>query len=721
MAHRQAALMAVSERSGSERYRFYLQNASMGLEEIEAPDGWKTAKYAIKRNTIYWGVTRIVSFNDLTFRKKARDFIRDVYEPQGVNALIIFTVTRMNETTGVYATYFTGKIDLISYKIDQTGVQCQVLDTSFAEKVKNRENQKVNIYDLISVEGYEINAFSYEDTRRLELPTSNLWLYGRFVRNDPYISLNATHYVPMYLTAGSDFPEAQSQNIAATDPFFLNATASRIITIDGHAEGTVVNTVDTTHLTITINLYVGGVLSQSWSDQSTGTHTLDFRVYINKQFTIAPGESAYLEAVVTAGWPGTLSPTITYFSSNANGNKYLIREIAYSLDPIWVKSWPIYETFWRVVQKITDSTVCFYSTFFGRTDTPLDTYPTDGQLGHIAKGRLIKDAESAYSHIYQEYSGYTMELSLSDIYRGLDAIYHLGMGIENINGTDRVVIENRQYFFDSNVILDLSSRVIEDTIGKEVIPDKFFSRVEAGYNSYEYLSIAGGIFEFNAKTSFSTVISAIDNLYDIKSKLRADTNGINLLRFKATDNEDTKGEEDIFIIDSIRLGVDPDWVARTSEDFSVIEGTAGVDDYFNLLLTPKRNLIRHGATIRASLEKNLGTYIRYQASDKNTELTTQLTTETDPNPLPIEPLYPLVENTDILVNNLEEPFFLPEFYTCECVMYNDDLEALKANPKGLIKIATDKYGWIWDFEQGSKENKGTLKLLRANLNVITPT
>ena len=73
------------------------------------------------------------------------------------------------------------------------------------------------------------------------------------------------------------------------------------------------------------------------------------------------------------------------------------------------------------------------------------------------------------------------------------------------------------------------------------------------------------------------------------------------------------------------------------------------------------------------------------------------------------------------MNDLEEPFFLPEYYTAECVLYQADLDLIKNNPKGLIKFATNKYGWIWDFEQGSEENKASLKLLRANLNVITPT
>ena len=707
---RQAALMAISERVQNNRYRFYLQNASVGLREIIEPNGWASAEYTISRDPMFWGVTSVISFNDLVFLKAARDFVRDVYEGQGINALVTFTVNRLNDNTGAYDLYFSGKLDLGTYKIEQTGVRCQVIDTSFAEKVRNRKAQKVNIHDLTSIEGYSILPFSYEDTRRLEIPTSNLWLYARYVRNDPHITTEKTHYAPMYLTAGSDFPEAQSQTISGTDPFFLSAIGGRTLVIDGHAVGTVTNTLIHEVITITFNLYANGVLVDSWNDSATGTNTLNFDVYINKQFVINTGENAYLQAVVTIGYSDTGDTTIEYTIATMLSNRFLIREIAYSLDPIWVKSWPIYETSWRVIQKITDTEVCFYSTFFGRTDTPLDTYPTDGQLGHIAKGRFIKNAESAYSHVYQNYDDFTMEMSLEELFKSLNAVYAIGMGIETIGGYARVVFEAIRYFFEDTVSIDLSGRIEEEMIGKEVIPDKHFANIQTGYNSYEYISVAGAVEEYNTKSSFSSVISAVDNVLDNVSKYRGDTNGINTLRFHAGESEDTKGEEDLFIIDSIRAAVDPDWVARQQEGFSLVEGNTDLSTYFNFLITPKRNLLRHGAIIRAGLQKDLGTYLRWQASDKNTDLQTQLDTEA----------VPVVENADVLVNDLTEPFYLPEFYTIDCVLYPDELETIKTTPKGLIKISATKYGWIWNLKKGSEENKVSLKLLRANLNVITP-
>jgi hypothetical protein len=171
-----------------------------------------------------------------------------------------------------------------------------------------------------------------------------------------------------------------------------------------------------------------------------------------------------------------------------------------------------------------------------------------------------------------------------------------------------------------------------------------------------------------------------------------------------------KGDEDLFLVDSVRQTLSPYWIARTSEGFATVSGGIDADSNYNLAWTPARNLRRWGAYIRAGLEKNLGTYIRWQTSEKNTTLQTLLTTETEA----------VVENDDVLVNDLAAPFFLPEIYTVECEMRYADIATLLTNSKGLIKLAENKYGWIMELSIGAKENKAEIRLLRANLDVITP-
>lgn len=686
-------LLGYSERNSFERYRFYLQNASKGLLELaQAPGGWGDAKYTVKRNPELMGVVRSISFNELSFIKDARDYIRDVYELQGIDGKIIFTVTRLNDTTGVYDTYYTGKLDLAVYKISETEVTCQVLDTSFAEKVNNRLNQKVNIRQRTSIEGFEVPAFTNESPE-LTLPDYEVKANAAWGNRLQMTSTLDNHYVPLW-EGVSEFTETQHQDctvvIADDGGMFINSAADRNIHMSGRLRGQITFATVQPHVTFRIRLFVDGV-----EDAVIGTvsgsfvSSLIFDFSISEDFTVLTGKDFDIR--------GSLDHSgITEYTSV----QVSISETQMSVPGGQIIGYPIYEALQRCIQLITDSYDCFKSTFFGRTDSEITTYGSDGQLGHISKGLNIRNSES-YNN--------TISFTLKDAFSSLSGIFCLGMGIENISGIDKVVIEELSYFFDSNVVLDLTDSVRELAVGKEVISERHYSQITVGYQTFEYIT-AGGLAEYNTKSDFSTVLSSVDNKLDLTSKFRADTQGIMLLRQNTYSDSDVKGDEDIFIIDSIRR-TSPltGFQARTDEDFILVTGGADAENSLNLDLTPKRNLLRNGLLIRAGLQKNLGSYIRWQAGDKNTTLATQRTGESNP----------VVENADILVNILEEPFYLPEMYTFECVMRNSQLETIKTNPKGLIKIGS-LYGWIWELNTGSEVDKAEIKLLRCNTNVITP-
>lgn len=686
--------MAISDSRTSKRFRFYLQNATKGLLLLRyTPGGWNTGRFELKRNEKYWGLFRSLSFNELTFYKDSRDYIRDVYESEGINGNITFTVQRWDDATGAYINYFVGKLDLSTYIIEESGVKVQVIDTSFAEKVKNRESVKVNLRERTSIEGYEIPAFTEEDMR-LTIPDYEIVSRAQWGDRANDDSTQDNHYVPLWLTV-SNFTEAQHQSpdvpIADDSGMFINALADYLVTLNINVQGVVNLNTYQLNAQYRMILYNNGVNIKQWlfNVNSTGWEIV-FSVTDTEIFTVLTGNDFYLVGSLTKS--GTTEYTscavdMSVLSSSVNGTS----PIAY----------PFYEAFQRVLQIITDSNDCFKSDKFGRTDSEITAYASDGQLGHIAKGLFIRQAEGFNNSV---------GVSFTELFKSLSSLFCLGMGIETIGGVDKVVVEDLSYFFDSNVVLDISARVREDAIGKEVIPDKHYNKLTVGYNTFEYLT-TGGLAEYNTKMDFTTVLSAIDNGLDLVSKYRGDTQGIINLMKNAASDEDVKGDEDIFIIDSVRR-TSPltGFQARTDEDFITVTGGADAGNCYNLDLTPKRNLLRNGLLLRAGLQKNLGTYVRWQAGDKNTTLATQKTAETEP----------IVENADVVVNDLTEPFFLPEYYTLECEMKYADLATIQTNQKGLIKIAPLKYGWIWDLSLPEKENKVTLKLLRANLNVITP-
>ena len=72
----------------------------------------------------------------------------------------------------------------------------------------------------------------------------------------------------------------------------------------------------------------------------------------------------------------------------------------------------------------------------------------------------------------------------------------------------------------------------------------------------------------------------------------------------------------------------------------------------------------------------------------------------------------------MLIIDLDLGYWLPEAYTFEAPVDETTIAALQANPRGVIKIGVDKYGWILEVQTNNEDNKGQFKLLRVDLNNV---
>ena len=266
---RRKELMALSRAKGQKPFRFSLQSPSKGLHLLKcAPQGWESAKFELKRNERYQGLFRAISFNELTFVKDARDYLEWCYIYEGINGNCTFTVERLNNL-GVYIDYFVGKLDFSTYKITEVGVTCQITDSSFQEKIKNRESLKVNIFDIYNLNGgcpsyfYHTN-WGYEPYWRLELPYFELFRRASWVWNQPNSTTALDHYLPLYLEYQQGFTECQMQQITDTDAMFYQSLIERNIRIIWRIIGrSEMITTDKT-IYISVFLYVDGNINKQW-------------------------------------------------------------------------------------------------------------------------------------------------------------------------------------------------------------------------------------------------------------------------------------------------------------------------------------------------------------------------------------------------------------------------------------------------------------------------
>jgi len=282
------------------------------------------------------------------------------------------------------------------------------------------------------------------------------------------------------------------------------------------------------------------------------------------------------------------------------------------------------------------------------------------------------------------------------------------MGVETIDDVEKVVIEPMSHFFNNTVIIDLSARIEPETIEKRVDTEFIFNTIKIGYNSFDYRQL-GGIFEYNVANNYTTTIKPVSKQLKILSDYRSDISGVILLEKEPVENRDAAGEGNIFILDSVRNG-GSNWIVRTIEGFENSSNLGNLDVLINVLLSPARNIRRWGAYIRGFLNKYVTTDLIWQTSGKNTMLSSTLTDEAT-----------IVENANIPVEELDTPFWHPETFTVEVPASNADIEAIKANPYGLVKLTADEYGYILDYKSKNENKKSTFKLLRCNTQYLSPS
>jgi len=713
MATRQETLLDKNERSGNKPYRFIIVTDTGGIVpaivELEhAPDGWQD-EITIKRSEKYKGLFRKYSTNELKFPKDGRDTLKNVYESKGITARSNLLVQHYNLETFTYDDHYLGAFDFSTYKIDELFVSIQVKDNEMPDRLKNLENVEVDLLSNKTINGNILptldNKFTSFDFPLTTISSKGNWT-GRTIYSKGQMGAT-TESIRIQLDLNtSQIPNSEDQTQGIVDYFYRDAPEDT----EGRAGFGASGTLTWDHVQIgTMDLIFtmkgassGNQVIHAVTGLTGGSATFDFSNYLVGWFDITAGDNLYIDITFQAA--GVSTPNTGYsIIMDAEQNF----EIGYvTIGQQQSSGILYYEAFLRIIQKITEKTDSFYSEHFGRTDSTLTTYASDGpqSLGAVTTGQLIRGLDYTLP--------VTMPISFEKMFGAMDAIFNIGMGFEYIGGVGKIRIEEMAYFFDNNVVLDLSERVSEEEIGKEVLPEWAYAIVKTGYKKFEN-EIQNAIFEFNSKQEYATVIKSLssrNNTLDIVSDFRADSNGINILRdkFQDEDSEDVKGDDEIFVVDLVR-DLSVDFKARTSENFDEVSGLISAGNYFNLRYTPARNMIRHGSRIRAALERNLNTYLTFQAGDKIVSLTTRMDTEAED----------VEEMSDILIDDLEEPMWHPEAYTCKAPLYTKDLRTIETNPYGIIKLGSTKFGWILEIKTNT-DNEAEIKLLRVNLDYVTP-
>lgn len=687
------------------------QTIVFGAEKVK---NWEGTKIGITRNDTFRGLMRKYS-GTLEFVKDIRRRIIRVMDKYGSEASIHLKVEvgNDNKDRSSFRTLGSGelKADMTTLTISELDAKLNYVGSDFEEVLMNRIDNDV-LYDThTSIDGESIPTFDNEirtiqlHDRVLELndaldiDSTNVELTGNFV----------TSYIPVAFTkaytSDDDFKNVPisvySDKNAAESFFILQASSNKDINI---------NYSISTYLQIQIN---AGVWFYKISKRKVDVNYIEISedVIFDSDFifgsglqnipvnydadiveNLNEGESLQLLISITQQNPITADPIIFGYYPNknaivSNSKSYFPATTAECILP--------HELFSRFSSIYTGEQMPFYSEIFGRVDLG---YAHDGEWAYLValNGLMIRD----FPKEKHEFAA-----SLKDAFKAYNCILNIGATIEQLpSGQHRLRIDKYENMFGSKVVVRLGSLLtgVERSLNKKLL----FSELLIGYKDQEYEEL-NGLGTFNGTTKVTSNLKSVSTKMDLVCPWRTDDYGIELTRrkqYKDAPTEDYRSDENIFLIDAIM--VDDELVARTDQDFTLIEGILNPTSAYNLRLSPARNIRRWGNVIRSAMP--FGGTLKFGNGAKNTNLITQLTGE----------MAPIVEKADIDVTTLDNPIMLPESISIgEAPLTMDQWLLIESNQDGLIEIESKGvylYGYLEELEYSPAKKTVTGQLNRAN-------
>ncbi|HMY34623.1 MAG TPA: hypothetical protein PKW36_00810, partial [bacterium] len=243
----------------------------------------------------------------------------------------------------------------------------------------------------------------------------------------------------------------------------------------------------------------------------------------------------------------------------------------------------INESISRVAEIITGDCLRMYSSCFTRNDAqpepaelpeddPDYVFPTNGcnSTYVIMNGLMLRHIPDAKCFV-----------SFRELYDSLNAIFCLGMGIEDDPyrpGYQRIRIEEADFFYEDT---PMSYGInYPDKIKRSIKSDQFYTDLTIGYQKWEAEAFSS-LDEFITRRQYTTSLTQIGGNKSLLSSIIASPYAIEITRQQKLTTKDYKYDNDLFIIDP------------NSDDS--LEGGSDVIDYvsyYNVLLSPLRNATR---------------------------------------------------------------------------------------------------------------------------------
>lgn len=628
-------------------FRFTISHNSTSTVLQYSPAGWDEIKLNWQRSSSYYGLMRSFALS-LKFVRDGADLLRSIYFTSGMEALIYLTIEKLNRESFSYESFYSGEIDLSTFHDDGDFVEVNLVEGGLQKMLK--ANEKTD---------YEISLADAD----VEIVFDHVSMLNvaKWIRYDYSHNADGGKYIlPMTFLDGSSFVMPFHADLVdcpavfATGYFMQALEDGLVIMIDVALDCSNANLTGATTYGFDLILYRGDSAVSFYTYSGTRPPTNE-HILINAFTIVEPAKDETLKLVV--GWhkEPPIDGSFIYNSIEVTAT-YLTREAGEKA----IKAFKASTLGSKLVSKMSP--------------------------GSSFNSSLLNSSKIAIScgDAIRGFSNPSIKTSFKDYFESMNAVLCAGASIVG----NTLNIESREDYYDDTYILEIAEFA---DLKVKAYTEHLANSVKAGYEDNAEDDI-NGRYEVNAGQVYSLPITKAAKELDLTSPYRADIFAVETLVNQGNaDNQSTGDDNDVFL-----FVVNED--GTLDRNFDDVVGFPGAASVFNLLITPKRNLIRHARYLKA-----IAGSVKFESADRNklvssTYLGDSSTADEDAN----------------LNLSTVTPLFLP--VVVEVTALVDDIyKELADHPNLVIRLNGNGYdlkGFILDLSvETSKKRETELTLL----------
>lgn len=644
----------------NDRIRYTLRNENFSDLIITEPEGWKSDEVELERSKTSHGIFQQFS-NNLKFVSDGAEHIKLIRSLYGIQSEIKLMRDERDPVTDVWNQTYYGFLDLSTYEFEDGKVSVKFNSGGLEQLLKSRDSEQVEIDRISTIDRYPIDPLQPIE---VQIDGREIFLKSDYIVKSDSNSVEMTNStsegntrgstvgVPLYISSKShenaqsvlpggnidDNSWDRSGNAEVSNLFFANSDRQRILHIKFDIVFTVsvfdFDDVSDFRFWLRMAQYKDGTdyvfkenkilfTKNDYSDIDNKRYSISF----DETITLEKGESLSLCFDQNYDGRELHSSRLTIIVKDIVCENFTVQEDSF-YDKSTSKSILIYEMFDRLITICTNQKNSLRSNLFGRTDLG---YSVDGKWSLIGfcHGFWIRGFDkfplpSENPKVENLFKPLTT--SFKEVFESCDSALNIGIGIEKEGNKEIIRIEDRSFFYNKNVTIRLPNQIKK--VKRSESADYYYSSLEFGYEKGGDYQEAMGLDEPNTKSTFTTVISRLKNVFTKVSKIRSDGYGFEFARRKPVtlnNTEDSTYDNDIWFND-LKRGINNVFLQRKWQDDFEKEPTGifSPSTAFNLRFSPFNVLLRHGWYFGSGFDKYLSDFVSYASSSANSKMKTKL-------------------------------------------------------------------------------------------------